>query len=110
MEKNLWKFHLLFSLTKKSSIAKIDTCHNNPEKSSTIKVNKYDASGYSLLTHGSFDSNKNKHDYYRGKDCMKNFWKNLGENIMKITNFERLKMLPLTEKENKHKQKTFLCI
>ena len=29
---------------------------------------------------------------------------------MKLTSFERLKMLPLTEKENKYKQKTLLCM
>ena len=30
---------------------KIDTCHSNPEKSSTIKINNHTASGYSLFTH-----------------------------------------------------------
>ena len=46
----------------------------------------------------SFDSNKNKHDYYRGKDCTKSFCKDSREHEMKITNFEKLKMLPLTKK------------
>ena len=33
-------------------LEKIDTCHNNIEKSSTTKVNnKQTASGYSLFTH-----------------------------------------------------------
>ena len=52
---------------------KNNACHNNPEKSSTTKINKHTASGYSLFTHCSFDVTKNKHDYYRGKDYMKNF-------------------------------------
>ena len=44
----------------------IDTCHNNPEKSTTI-VNKCTPSEYSLFTQCSFDA-KNKLDCYRGKD------------------------------------------
>ena len=54
---------------------KINTCHNNPKKSSTTKINKHTASGYSLFTHSLFDDTKNKHDYYRGKGCMKSFWR-----------------------------------
>ena len=30
---------------------KMNTCHNNPEKSSTSKINKDTASAYSLFTH-----------------------------------------------------------
>ena len=29
----------------------MNTCHNNPEKSSTTKINKHTPSGYSLFTH-----------------------------------------------------------
>ena len=50
----------------------MNTCHNNPEKSSAIKINKHTLSGYSLFTHCSFDATKNKLDYYTGKNCMKN--------------------------------------
>ena len=55
------------------SLKKINTCHNNPRKSSTTKINKHRASGYSLFTNCSFDTTKNKLSYYRGKDCMKTF-------------------------------------
>ena len=55
-----------------SLLEKMNTCHNNPEKSSTTKINKYTPSGYSLLTHCSFDKTKNKLDYYRSKNCNKN--------------------------------------
>ena len=41
-------------------LEKMSTCHNNPEKSSTIKINEHTPSGYSLLTHCSFDLTKNK--------------------------------------------------
>ena len=50
---------------------KKETNQNNPEKSSTTKINKHTTSGYSLFTQCSFDNTKNKHDYYWGKDCMK---------------------------------------
>ena len=56
-----------------SLLEKMNTCHNNPEKSSTTKINKHTPSGYSLFTHCSFDTTKIKIDYYRGKNCMKNF-------------------------------------
>ena len=57
--------------------------HNNPEKSSTTKINKYTASGYSLFTNYSFDTTKNKLDCYGGKDCTKNFCKDLKEHVTK---------------------------
>ena len=53
-----------------SLLEKMNTCHNNPKKSSTTKRNKHTPSGYSLFTHCSFNATKNKLDYYRGKNCM----------------------------------------
>ena len=41
-----------------SLLEKIGTCHNNPEKSLTTKINTHTASGYSLFTHCSFDVSK----------------------------------------------------
>ena len=72
-----------------SLLEKIDTCQNNPENSSTTNKNKRTASAYSLLTHSSFDPRRNKHNYYRGKDCMKNFCKGLKKQTTKITNYEK---------------------
>ena len=43
-----------------SLFEKMNTCHNNPEKSSTAKINKHTPSRYSLFTHCSFDATKNK--------------------------------------------------
>ena len=34
-----------------SLLQKVDTCHNNPEKSSTTKINKHKAFHYLLPTH-----------------------------------------------------------
>ena len=39
-----------------SLLEKMNICHNNPEKSSTTKINKHIPSGYSLFTHCSFDA------------------------------------------------------
>ena len=54
-------------------LEKMNTCHNNPERPSRTKINKHKPSGYSLFTHCSFDTTKNKLDYHKGKNCMKNF-------------------------------------
>ena len=58
-------------------LKKKGTCQNIPNESSTTEINKHTPSGYSLYTRCSFDKSKNKLDYYRGKDCMKKFCKNL---------------------------------
>ena len=41
-----------------SLLEKMETCYNNPEKSSTTKINKHTPSGYSLFTYCSFDITK----------------------------------------------------
>ena len=49
----------------------ISTCHNDPNKPSTIKITEHTPSGYSLLTYCSFDNTKNRLSYYRSQDYMK---------------------------------------
>ena len=41
-----------------SLLEKMDTFHNHPQKSTTTKINKHTPSGYSLLTHCTFDKTK----------------------------------------------------
>ena len=41
-------------------LEKISTCINNPNESSTTKINKHTPSGYSIFTSCSFDESKNK--------------------------------------------------
>ena len=82
-------------------LEKMNTCHNNPEKSSKIKINKHTPSGYSLFTHCSFDTAKNKLDFYRGKNCIKKFCLDLKENATKIINYEKKEIIPLTKNEEK---------
>ena len=77
-------------------LEKMSTCQNDPNKSSTTKINKHTRSGYSIFTHRSFDESKNKLNYYRGDDCMKKFCKDLREHSTKIINYEKKKMIPLT--------------
>ena len=48
-------------------LGKMCTCHNDPEKSSTTKINEHTPSCY-LLFQCWFDLTKSELDYYRGKD------------------------------------------
>ena len=56
-------------------------------------------SGYSLVTCCSFDKSKNEQKYYRGKDCIEIFCDDLTDQLMKIINYEKEKIIPLTNKE-----------
>ena len=82
-------------------LEKMNTCHNNPKKASTTKMHKHTPCGYSLFTHCSFDTTKNKFDYYRGKNCMKNFCPDVREHATKIINYEKKEMIPLTKNKRK---------
>ena len=88
---------------------KISTCSNNPEKSSIIKLNKHTPSGFSLLTHCSFDTTKNEHDYYRGEDCVKVFCKILKEHAERIMYWVKKEMIPLTDEENRSNENQKRC-
>ena len=88
-------------------LEKIDTCHNNPKKSHTEKKARHKPSGYSLVTYCLFDKKKTSWSYYRGKDCMEIFCKDLRNPAMKIINYEKKKEIILTneEKESYENQK-----
>ena len=64
-------------------LTKMNSCHNNPKKSSKTKINKHTPSGYSLFTHCSFDEERNKLSHYRVEDSMKKFCKDLREHAKK---------------------------
>ena len=81
-------------------IEKIDGCKNNPKNLSTTKVSEHIPSGFSMSAISSFRSIENKHDIYRGKDCMKKFSDSLREHAMKIINFKK-KMKLLTKEQDK---------
>ena len=54
-------------------IEKIVGCKSNPENAFTTKVSGIILSGLQMSTISSFKCIENKHDIYRGKDCMKKF-------------------------------------
>ena len=90
-------------------LEKMSTCQNNPNESSTTEINKHIPFGYSLFTHYSLDQRKNKLDHYRGKDCMKKFCKDLREHAIKIINYEKKKMIPLTKEEKIQYNEQEIC-
>ena len=90
-------------------LEKMSTCQNDPKKSSTTKINKHTSSGYSIFTHCSFDESENKLNYYRGDDCMKKFCKDLREHSIKIINYEKKKMIPLTTKKEVYYNRQKVC-
>ena len=69
----------------------MSTSYSSPEKSSTTKKYEHTPSGYSMFTHCLFDATKNKLDYYRGKNCMERFFKDLKEHAKKIINYKKRK-------------------
>ena len=80
-------------------LEKISTCINNPNESSTTKINKHTPSSYSIFTSCSFNESKNKLNYYRGKDSTKKFCKDLKVHATRIINYEKKKIIPLTKEE-----------
>ena len=66
---------LHLSKEESKDIIELSTCINNPNESSTTKINKHTPLGYSIFTHCSFDESKNKLNYYTGKDCLESFLK-----------------------------------
>ena len=90
-------------------LEKMSTCINNPNESSTTKINKHTPSGYSIFTHCSFNESKSKLNYYREDDCMKKFCKDLRINPTKIINYEKKKMNSLTTEEKIHYNKQKIC-
>ena len=57
----------------------------------------------------TLDNIENKHDIYRGEDYMKRFCEFLWEHKVKIINFEKRKMIPLTNEHQEFHEKGKLC-
>ena len=73
-------------------IKRIGGCKNNHQNSLTTKVREHNLSGFYMSTISSFKRIENKHDIYRGKDCMKKYYESLREHAMNIKNFKKKKM------------------
>ena len=90
-------------------LRKMSACQVNPTKSYTEKKAEHEPSGYSLVTYCSFDKSKNEIKYYRGEDCMKMFCKDLKDQAMKIINYEKKEMIPLTDEEKETHENQKIC-
>ena len=66
-------------------------------------------SGYSWITCCSFNKSKNELGYYRGKDFMKMFCKDLKKQAMSIVNYEKKEMIPLNDEETESYEKQKVC-
>ena len=67
------KVPFIISADWESLLEKLSTCHNNSQKSSTIKIKKQMRSGYSLFTHFSFDLTKKSLFVIKVKPVLKAF-------------------------------------
>ena len=84
------------------------------KKSSTTKVGDIFLVGIQYLRYGLYSSYgwvnvENKHEVYRSQDCMKKFRKSLREHAIKITNFEKKEIIPLTNEKLESQKKTKIC-
>ena len=92
-----------------SILKKISSCEDDPEKPPTAKINKHTTSGYLLFSHCLFDKTKNKCDYYRGVNCMRNFSLDLRYHTEKIISYEQGEIIPLTKEQRRAHRKQKLC-
>ena len=72
-------------------LEKILSCQDNPENSCTEKKAKHKPSGYAWSSICSFHDTKNKYHFYREKDCIEKFCKNLKELGTEMINFRKRK-------------------
>ena len=75
---------------------------------SATKVSEHIPSGFSMSAISSFRSIENKHDVYRGKDCMNNLYEYLREHAMKIINFFK-KMRSLAKEQKETYENVQIC-
>ena len=87
----------------------INTCSNNLDESYREKKAVHKPSGYSLVTCCSFDKSENERKYYRGKIFMEMFCKDLKDEAMKIINYEKKEMIPLTDEEKETYENQKIC-
>ena len=91
------------------STKKMPSCQNNPENFYTEKKPKHKPTGYVWCSICSLDDTKNSRYFYREKDCIEKFCKDLKELGTEITNFEEKETIPLTNKESKSYEKQKVC-
>ena len=82
-------------------LKKMRSCKNNPENSYTAKKVKHKPLGDAWCSICSY--------FYKGKDCIEKFCKDLKEHGTEIINFEEKEMISLTNKEIKPYEKQKVC-
>ena len=90
-------------------LKKEQSCQNNPEKSYTEKKAKHESSDYSLSLICSFDATKNRHNFFKGKDCIERFCKDVKELAIEISNYREHEMISLTDEEIKFYKRQKVC-
>lgn len=90
--------HVFYADTK-ALLVKIQSVQNNPEESYTEKKTIHEPSGYALSLVTSYDQNKDTHEYYRGKDFMKKFCRDLKNKALELVNIPEETRVSLTNTE-----------
>ena len=103
------KLPFIISADLECLLKKMSRCYNDPNTSSTTKINQHIPSGYSVYTSCSFDKSNNKLSYYRGEDCMRRFCKDLKDHATKIIDFKKKIITPLTKEEEDNYNKENIC-
>ena len=107
-EKSL-KAPFIFIADLECILPKISLRQNNSEKSYTKRKAKHEPSGYSWITCYSFDASKTNGVITEEKTVMEMFSKDLRNQAIKIINYEKKEMIPLTDDENKSYEKQKVC-
>ena len=99
-EKSL-KAQFVIDLDIECMLKKEHSCQNNSEKSCIERKAKYKPLGWAMSIKYSFDATKNKLDYYRGIDFIKELFKKLKDHATKIINYKEKVMMLRTDQETK---------
>ena len=83
-------------------LLKKQSCQNNPNKSYTERKAIHEPRGYAINLVSSFDSEQRDQSFYRGRDCVKRFFRKLKDLGTTVFNYEQKEMIPLTDDKNKN--------
>ena len=90
-------------------LLKMQSCQNNSKTFYTERKAIHEPTSRAIFTNCSFNATKNKLDYYRGIDCTQELCKKLKDHALRIINYEKKEMIPLSEKENKSYEEQDVC-
>ena len=90
-------------------LKKEQSCQNNSKNSYTERKAKHKPSGYSWSLICSFVETKNRRNFYRGKDCIEKFWKDVKEVGIEISDYREKEMIPLIDKQIKFYEEQKVC-